>query len=206
MPSLLVMTATALLATLLFAASAQAIDKWPRSTVTFRDRSDWPAAVNLAVKWWNDAPGRLKLVRARPGQRAQVRIVSANLDSAGLAGLPPDGRVDLDRESFNAGEFRYQADVAAHEIGHALGLPHIKSQCALMYAEAETPADIPACNSTYPPGVVRCGPQRDDVRAMNRRYGGGVGETFYGFRCASPGPGLPVGPLPINFPNPAPAR
>jgi len=74
LPGIAAVAAAALV--LLVPASASALSKprWRSSTVTYTDKSKGSLdrnAVKTAVKWWNDAPGPLKLVKAKSGTRAK---------------------------------------------------------------------------------------------------------------------------------------
>lgn len=163
--------------------------RWPKSTVTFRDHSGYGASVKLAARWWNRLPSPLRLVRARPGRRANITIRSTyrRNDSAGWAYFPPVGRMTLNRRYMSAGGMTRvdRADIAAHEFGHALGIPHVRERCALMNAAST----LSECRRGVPRGRFRCGPQRADLRSLVRRYGGRVrsfGGTFCGRKRRNP--------------------
>lgn len=191
-----------LLAALLstWAAPASA-SRWPSSTVTYRDHTPWGASVVRAVRWWNRTPGHVRLVRARPGRRANVNLYPAWLPGnlAGTGMYPPGGTVRLDIGAMREVDEVQRADIIAHEFGHALGLPHIPPRCSLMYKGPGGPGTREVCNRGLGERWMRCGPQRADARLLTRRYGGRVG-SFTGFRCQAPGrtPSRPASPAPAS--------
>jgi hypothetical protein len=164
-------------------AEPAAAGRWHHQPVRYRDLSAYPAAVATAVGWWNGLPGAVRLV---PAGRHHADIVirsrsyhGADWDGEGF--YPPDGRVRMNSDLVDTESPEEQAEAIAHEIGHALGLPHSPLRCSLMAADA-APGD-PRCSFMSPPGTHPCGPQRSDARALFRLYGGRVG-AWPGTSCA----------------------
>ena len=141
---------------------------WPSSRISYRDHSSFGRAVAQAVAQWNAAGTPVRLVPAPPGRRARVRIYTPRfVPGFGRAYFPPDGRVFVCRSCFSPWEVRVRpTPVVAHEIGHALGLPHTRAPCALMRGDGRV---FDRC-APPPPGTYRCGPQRADALALARLY------------------------------------
>src|SRR3954447_13809956 len=132
----------ALAVALLAPASASALSKprWKSSTITYRDGSKGSldqGAVRIAIKWWNDAPGPVKLVKVASGKKPNITfrsISTSGVDYDGLATYSTDSsgtfmrtaRLDLNDFFLKREDAEYVAEVTAHELGHALGLPHLK--------------------------------------------------------------------------------
>src|SRR3954464_9354366 len=82
----------ALLLLLVVPASASALStpRWKSSTVTYTDKSKGSldrGAVKTAVKWWNDAPGPVKLGKAKKGKSANLTFYSTNTKGVDYDGL-----------------------------------------------------------------------------------------------------------------------
>lgn len=169
--------------------------RWPSSTVTYRDKSSERAAVATAVAWWNDAPSSFSFVRAARGARANVTVRSIDRPRTSWDGLArwrlssrgriASARLDLNEAYLSRDSPEYVAEVAAHELGHAIGLPHLSDRCSLMYPNSSVAT---RCPSGAGPGRYFCGPQAADVRSLIARYGGSLA-GWPGTSCAGPPPG-----------------
>lgn len=158
--------------------------RWADTTVTYRDKSKGPEeqAVRTAIAWWNDAPGRFTFVRATDGARADVTIRSVSVPAAdwdGLTEVGTDSRgylstatVSLNEVLLDEEDPEYVAEVTAHELGHAIGLPHLPNDCSLMYPSGSVATRCPGGAGS---GRFFCGPQRSDVKSLVARYGGRLG-------------------------------
>jgi hypothetical protein len=168
-------------------AQPAAAGRWHHQPVRYRDLSAYPAAVATAVAWWNGVPAGVRLVPAG-GRHADIVIRSRSYPHADWDGegfYPPDGRVRLNTDIVNTESPEEQAEAIAHEIGHALGLPHSPLRCSLMSPDA-APGD-PRCSFMAPPGTHPCGPQRSDGRALLKLYGGTIG-AWPGTACPGNAP------------------
>lgn len=174
-------------------------------TITYRDTSTYRQAVTTAISMWNASPVNVRLVRARRGRPARIRIVTRQL-ATGIAGMAQLGggpvwlTPGLDQGPPEQAGFWVATEVAAHEIGHSLSLKHL-GECTLMAPVAM----LTSCPA--PVGRARCGPQLGDVRKLARRFGyrpgrrAGLLDAAFG-TCAAPTP-EPPGPSPEDEP-PAP--
>src|SRR4051812_19289079 len=146
MPRTIPLLALALLLAVPASASALGKPRWKSPTVTYRDTTKGSLdknAVKTAVKWWNDAPGPVVMIKAASGQKANVTFRSVNtsgVDYDGLATYSTDSTgtyivkafMDLNDFFLKREDPEYVSEVTAHELGHALGLPHLKDDCSLM--------------------------------------------------------------------------
>ncbi|WP_329042654.1 snapalysin family zinc-dependent metalloprotease [Streptomyces sp. NBC_00178] len=87
----------------------------------------WEAAISAGVASWNLNVDNVKLVEAAPGARAEIVIVATSgWPQATLGPVRVGGqvRVELGSQAVSQGYDRTR--IAAHEIGHSLGLPDTK--------------------------------------------------------------------------------
>jgi Matrixin len=192
---------------LLFAvpASASALSKprWKTSTITYRDTTKGSldkGAVKTAVKWWNDVPGPVVFKKARSGAKANITFRSVNtsgVDYDGLANYYTDrtntyivtATLDLNDFFLKREGKEYVSEVTAHELGHAIGLPHLKDDCSLMYPSGSVATRCPTDAGPKKLGSDQfyCGPQRSDVSSLLSRYPGKLG-TWPGTICTGTPP------------------
>lgn len=141
--------------------------RWPGATIRIHDASGYGWSIYQAVRAWNTSGSRIRFIYV-PRAQAQVLIARSRLRAA--AGRADMGYIPGHRSRvwLAAGLDRFtMAQVAAHELGHVLGLDHEDRLCATMnsgwYARCGTLFD----------GQWRCRLlELDDVRGAIRLYGG----------------------------------
>jgi len=87
----------------------------------------WETAITTGVASWNRNVDNVRLVEAAPGTRAEIQIVATSgWPQATLGPVRPGGlaRVELGSQAVSQGHDK--ARIAAHELGHSLGLPDTK--------------------------------------------------------------------------------
>ncbi|MEU2823310.1 snapalysin family zinc-dependent metalloprotease [Streptomyces bacillaris] len=87
----------------------------------------WEAAITAGVASWNANVANVKLAKVRPGARAEIQIIATNgWPQATLGPVRPGGQARVELGSLAVTEGHDKTRIAAHEIGHNLGLPDTK--------------------------------------------------------------------------------
>ncbi|MFI1016151.1 snapalysin family zinc-dependent metalloprotease [Streptomyces sp. NPDC020965] len=112
----------------------------------------WEAAVTAGVASWNTNVVNIRLVRAAPGTRAEIQIVATSgWPQATLGPVRPGGRarVELGSQAVTQGHDKIR--IAAHEIGHNLGLLDTKpGPCSQLMSGSSAGT---ACRNAVPDAV-----------------------------------------------------
>lgn len=141
---------------------------WPRHRITYANGYPGnPLVIARAVRAWNASGVAVRFVRASSPATAQLRILGYRSGCQGFA-VRSGARavVRLSRGGCRGPD--EMARVAAHELGHVLGLGHEDRFCATMNSK-----DHDRCSLPRHPWQWRCRLlEPDDVRGARRIYGG----------------------------------
>ena len=149
--------------------------RWPGDTIRVADTlpKNWNWSIDAAVRTWNRSGADIRFRRV-PRHRAQVVIGYGNLGSA--AGLATIGHHSGAFVRVNSLLYRplrerdrvFAAQVLAHELGHVLGLHHVRANnCRLM----STPP-LTYCPTPPEPWLYDCQwLSKDDIRGVVHLYG-----------------------------------
>ncbi len=160
---------------------------WPGGRVTYVDRTRYPKAVRLAVRAWNSSGVGFRFVKAKRARNAQLVIGHERgmpcAFGVATVGYTPRayayvGGQDQDGDPCAWPEVALKT---AHELGHVLGLDHIReSTCATMNpttTNGVAPTGCLAPDDEAKPGRWWCRMvARPDIRGAKRLYGGRVRE------------------------------
>lgn len=87
----------------------------------------WEAAITAAVASWNANVSNVHLVEAAPGTVAEIAIVATTgWPQATLGPVRPGRQVRVELGSQAVDQGYNKTRIAAHELGHSLGLPDTK--------------------------------------------------------------------------------
>ncbi|WP_049574142.1 snapalysin family zinc-dependent metalloprotease [Nocardiopsis sp. SBT366] len=169
-PLLVALSALAL--TLVGTAPASAAPTDPslqqNPTVLYYDSSqaaEFTSVVASAVDVWNSSVDNVRLEPASPGQRAEIRVIADDgWPRAHLGPVRPGGQVTVWMGRQGTAEGHDPLRIAAHELGHSLGLPDAKpGPCSSLMSGSTGGVD---CTNAQPNAS-----ERSRVEA---NYGGGL--------------------------------
>ncbi|MFD7509023.1 snapalysin family zinc-dependent metalloprotease [Streptomyces sp. NPDC059853] len=129
------------------AAPAPADDPTAAARVLTYDASgsaEFASAVAAGVAVWNESVVNVRLTPAAAGQSANIRIIADNGWPRALRTSLGNGIVYMGREAVGYNTTR----IAAHELGHILGLPDIKpGPCSSLMSGSTAGV---SCTNPYP--------------------------------------------------------
>ncbi|MEU3408354.1 snapalysin family zinc-dependent metalloprotease [Streptomyces sp. NPDC006670] len=114
----------------------------------------WEAAVAAGVASWNANVGTIRLVKAAPGVRAEILIVATTgWPQATLGPVRPGRQVRVELGAQAVGDGYDKTRIAAHELGHSLGLPDTKpGPCTQLMSGSSAGT---ACTNAVPDAAER---------------------------------------------------
>lgn len=87
----------------------------------------WETAITAAVASWNTSVSNVHLVEAAPGTVAEIAIIATTgWPQATLGPVRPGRQVRVELGSQAVDQGYNKTRIAAHELGHSLGLPDTK--------------------------------------------------------------------------------
>ena len=159
---------------------------WEHGVVRYYDASGMSDTVRTAAARWNTSGAHVYLVDVGSPRQADVIITADDRRLRALCGLdclgyttsigrPRDGRTTvLLAEELSGNARALSVWVAAHELGHVLGLEHRDGRaCSLMSPHAFDTRCAPSLAAGPPtPDQLACVPAPADVEAAAVLYGG----------------------------------
>ncbi|MEU3603113.1 snapalysin family zinc-dependent metalloprotease [Streptomyces sp. NPDC006798] len=129
----------------------------------------WESAVAAGVAIWNANVDNVRLVEAAPGARAEIQIIATSgWPQATLGPVRPGGRsrVELGSQAVSLGYDKIR--IAAHEIGHNLGLPDTKPGPCSQLMSGSSPGT----------GCRNAVPNATEQARVEYAYAGGTASRF----------------------------
>ncbi|MEV7542525.1 snapalysin family zinc-dependent metalloprotease [Streptomyces sp. NPDC089915] len=114
----------------------------------------WEAAIAAGVASWNANVGNVRLVKAAPGVRAEIVIVATTgWPQATLGPVRPGRQVRVELGAQAVSDGYDKTRIAAHELGHSLGLPDTKpGPCTQLMSGSSAGT---ACTNAVPDAAER---------------------------------------------------
>ncbi|MFJ6682196.1 snapalysin family zinc-dependent metalloprotease [Streptomyces werraensis] len=165
-------SATALvLATAGFASADPAVEQPHAKAAVVTLRYDdsraagWEAAIAAGVASWNANVSNVRLVEAAPGGPAEIVIVATTgWPQATLGPVRPGRQVRVELGSQAVSDGYNKTRIAAHELGHSLGLPDTKpGPCSQLMSGSSAGT---ACTNAVPNATERSRVQSNYASAV----------------------------------------
>ncbi|OSP39869.1 peptidase [Streptomyces sp. 13-12-16] len=119
--------------------------------------AEFRAAVERGAAIWNESVETVELCPAASGQRADVRIVADDGWPRSVPTSMGDGTVYIGRQAVDRGYSPIR--IAAHELGHMLGLPDRKpGPCSSLMSGASAGT---SCTNPYPSAAEKAQVERN---------------------------------------------
>ncbi|MFC8348224.1 snapalysin family zinc-dependent metalloprotease [Streptomyces sp. NPDC057280] len=114
----------------------------------------WESAIAAGVASWNANVSNVRLVEAAPGSGAEIVIVAtAGWPQATLGPVRPGRQVRVELGSQAVSQGYDKTRIAAHELGHSLGLPDTKpGPCSQLMSGSSAGT---ACTNAVPDATER---------------------------------------------------
>ncbi|MEU0490373.1 snapalysin family zinc-dependent metalloprotease [Nocardiopsis sp. NPDC006139] len=137
-------------------------------TVLYYDSSraaEYTSAVAAAVNVWNSSVGNVRLEPAPAGRRAEIRVIADDgWPRAHLGPVRPGGQVTVWMGRQGTAQGYDAVRIAAHELGHSLGLPDAKpGPCSSLMS-----------GSTGGVSCTNPNPNASERARVEANYGGGA--------------------------------
>jgi hypothetical protein len=143
--------------------------RWPGPTISVWNATSYAGPVVDAERAWNASPAAIRFIPAVDRASADVVVRYGALHEQGQASVGYAPGVSVLTLPRGLGRM-VATTLAAHELGHVLGLGHESRRCTVMAAVVKAgPASkcgIAACKTLW-----RCLVQRDDAAGAIALYG-----------------------------------